>query len=388
MLVQASDGRLDNLVQAVISRLVLHPGSRLLVESIDVDNSVVEKIGDLLFKEGIVSIHSLKSSRLLNQQNRMFENGTYDTLAGNEVRLLDHVDGILGLRQVTETAPTEYLTFEQKKRVLTRFINPVHNKFRNSHKKWLYLRFPSESMARNAEMTPQEIVGMFFDAVMICYDTLEKCFEPLKRLLEETDSVSIKTEATDLEFSIKGIPVYSCVGRHNLPDGEVHTAPRIESMNGVIHFNVPSIYNGELFNNIKLTVRSGKVVEYSAGTKDQTRRLSEILKLDKGARYFGEFSFGLNPLVTKPVHDLLFDEKIHGAIHFALGNAYPFSDNGNKSSIHWDLVLDLRNRSGRSSICCDGEEVMVDGYFVRQDLLGLNRDRLLEAVTSRRPSPR
>ena len=141
---------------------------------------------------------------------------------------------------------------------------------------------------------------------------------------------------TDISFSIKGLPAIPCAGECNLPDGEVFTAPVIDSANGRISFNTPSLFQGIPFDNISLTLENGLVVHAEAGNK--TAELNSILDTDPGARRLGEFAFGVNPAITRPMRNILFDEKISGSFHLTPGQAYHVADNGNQSRIHWDMV--------------------------------------------------
>jgi aminopeptidase len=159
----------------------------------------------------------------------------------------------------------------------------------------------------------------------------------------------------------------------NIPDGEVFTAPVRDSVNGVIHFNCPTIYRGTTHADIRLTFRDGRIVE---ATSSATDKLNEVLDTDAGSRFVGEFAIGFNPYCTKPMKDILFDEKIAGSIHFTPGSCYDEASNGNKSKIHWDLVLRQDPAVGGGEIYFDGKLVRKDGRFVAKELLGLNPERL------------
>jgi aminopeptidase len=149
-----------------------------------------------------------------------------------------------------------------------------------------------------------------------------------------------------------------------------------DSVNGVISYNTPSIKDGYTFEGITFTFKDGKIITARAGSEDATRRLNKILDADEGAHYVGEFSFGVHPLITQPMCETLFDEKICGSIHFTPGNAYDDCDNGNRSSVHWDLVLIQRVEYGGGEIWFDDVLIRKDGIFVHPDLLSLNPDRL------------
>jgi aminopeptidase len=177
-----------------------------------------------------------------------------------------------------------------------------------------------------------------------------------------------------LSFSIKNIGTVPCCGDKNIPDGECFTAPVRDSVNGVLHYNTATVYNGQSFDNVRLVFRHGKIVE--ASCVGDSAKLNEIFDTDEGARYIGEFAIGFNPHITHPMKDILFDEKIAGSFHFTPGRCYDETDNGNQSEIHWDLVCIQREDFGGGTIAFDGEVIRKDGLFVVDDLKGLNPDRL------------
>ena len=202
---------------------------------------------------------------------------------------------------------------------------------------------------------------------------MAKAMDPLVELMNKTDKVRIVSKGTDLTFSIKGIPAIKCSGEKNIPDGEVYTAPVKDSVNGVIRYNVPSIENGMKFENVNLVFENGKIVKASANLQAQ---IEKIFDTDEGARYVGEFSFGLNPYIVNPVGDILFDEKISGSIHFTPGCCYDDADNKNQSAIHWDLVLVQTEKYGGGEIYFDDKLIRKNGIFVLDELKCLNPENL------------
>jgi len=241
---------------------------------------------------------------------------------------------------------------------------------RVNHTRWVICRYPTHGMAQQAGLSLEEMEDHLYGACNLDWATISRRQEPLRRLMLRTDRVHIEAPDTDLRLSIRGIPVAKSDGHHNIPDGEVFTAPVRDSIEGHIAFNCPTIHGGQAFDDIRLTFKRGKVVAGTAA--DGETRLGRILDIDRGARYLGEFAFGLNPRITRPMRNILFDEKIFGSIHFALGNAYAKCDNGNRSSIHWDLVKIF---GPGSRVLFDGKPVMVDGRFVHAALKPLNPPR-------------
>ena len=202
---------------------------------------------------------------------------------------------------------------------------------------------------------------------------MDRAMDPLKELMERTDKVHIVAPGTDLRFSIKDIPTVKCAGQMNIPDGEVYTAPVKNSVNGVLSYNTPTIYDGTTFENIRLEFKNGKIIK---ATGSDTEKLNHILDSDEGARYIGEFALGLNPFILKPMKDILFDEKIMGSFHFTPGNSYDEAPNGNSSQVHWDMVCIQTSECGGGEIWFDDTLIRKDGMFIPEELQPLNPENL------------
>ncbi len=252
----------------------------------------------------------------------------------------------------------------EKKMALYRknYLQPVHSEVRVPQTRWCVMRYPNPAMAALSRMSLKEFEDFYFDACLVDYRKMEKELQPLKKLMDRTDKVRIVAPGTDISFSIKGIGSVICCGHRNIPDGEVYTAPVKNSVNGVVQFNTDTTYNGIFFSNIRLVFKDGKIIEASSLVNND--KLQKILNQDEGARYLGEFSFGMNPFITKPILDILFDEKIAGSFHMAIGNAYTTADNGNRSAIHWDLIQIQTPEKGGGEIYFDGRVVRRNGKLL------------------------
>jgi aminopeptidase len=254
----------------------------------------------------------------------------------------------------------------------SRVMRPVLD-YRVNKTRWCVLRWPSPSMAQAAGMSTEAFENLYFDVCTMDYARMGRAMVPLEKRMKRADRVHIKGPGTDLTFSIKGIGAKMCKGDRNIPDGEVFSCPVKNSVNGVIQFNTPTIYSGTKFENVRLEFNDGKVVN---ATSNNTKKINEILDTDAGARYIGEFSLGFNPYILNPMCDILFDEKIAGSLHFTPGQAYEDCDNGNRSAVHWDMVLIQRKEWGGGEIWFDGELIRKDGIFMPRDLKGLNPQNL------------
>lgn len=283
------------------------------------------------------------------------------------------MDCYIGVRGSLNDSEMKDVPNEKMQLYMKTYSHQVHSECRVKETKWVVLRYPTSSMAQAANMSTEAFEDFYFDVCNVDYKRMEVAMQPLAKRMEQTDQVRIVGPGTDLNFSIKGIPVIPCAGESNIPDGEVFTAPVRDSVNGVISFNAPSPYSGEVFEQVRLEFENGKIIAASA---NDTERLNQVLDTDPGARYIGEFSLGLNPYIHHPMKEILFDEKIHGSFHFTPGQAYEDADNGNRSAIHWDMVCIQREEYGGGEIYFDGELIRKDGRFVVSDLEPLNPENL------------
>lgn len=241
---------------------------------------------------------------------------------------------------------------------------------RINERRWVLLNYPSLIDAYKAKMKYDEFYNYSLDVMNVDYKSMSEKIKPLKDLMEKTDKVRILGPNTDITFSIKNMPAIPCCGNANIPDGELYTAPIKDSVNGIITYNTKSPYHGNVFNNISLEFKDGKIIK--ATCLENQKELEDIFNTDEGARYVGEFSLGFNPMITKPMGDILYDEKIMGSIHFTPGCCYEDCSNGNKSSIHWDLVLIQTKEFGGGEIYFDDVLIRKDGKFVLDSLQSLN----------------
>ena len=245
--------------------------------------------------------------------------------------------------------------------------------YRVNKTKWVILRYPNPSMAQLAGKSQEAFEDFFFDVCTLDYGKMSKAMDALVDRMNRTDKVHLVGPGTDLTFSIKDIPAIKCAGECNIPDGEVYTAPVKESMNGVISYNTCSEEQGFTYDSNRFEIKKGKIVK---ATANDTERINALLDTDEGARYFGEFAIDVNPYVLEPMKDTLFDEKICGSFHLTPGMAYEDADNGNKSAVHWDLVMIQREEYGGGEIWFDDELIRKDGLFVTDDLKCLNPENL------------
>ncbi len=288
-----------------------------------------------------------------------------------EMSMMDCYIGVRGTDNVSELAdvPSDKMELFD---VL--YQNEVHGKIRVPKTRWVILRYPNAAMAQLNNTSVEAFEDYFFDVCTMDYSKMGKAMKSLVDLMNRTDKVRLVSPGTDLTFSIKDIPAIPCDGKLNIPDGEVYTAPVRDSVNGTITYNTPSLYQGYTYENVSLTFKDGKIIN---ATANNTEKINKVFDTDEGARYVGEFAIGVNPYVTKPMKDILFDEKISGSIHFTPGKCYDEAPNGNHSAIHWDLVLIMTPEFGGGEIYFDDVLIRKDGLFVLPELEVLNPENLM-----------
>jgi aminopeptidase len=236
---------------------------------------------------------------------------------------------------------------------------------------WVGTQFPSHGAAQDAEMSLAEYEDFVFSAGKLDRaDPVAAWRAVSERQQRLTDFLNgrrdyrvVAANGTDVTLSVAGMKWINCDGHHNVPDGEVFTGPVVDSVNGTIRFSFPAVHHGREVDGVRLTFRHGKVVEASAD-KGQGF-LHSMLDTDAGSRFLGECAIGTNYDITRYTKNTLFDEKIGGTVHFALGAGYPETGNKNESGLHWDMVVDLRTGG---YIEVDGVKVNVDGKFTREGL--------------------
>jgi len=227
-------------------------------------------------------------------------------------------------------------------------------------KKWIIFDYPVADFAKEADMSLPEYRKFVFEACMQDWEKLSVFMNKVKKVIDNGKKVRIKTPDTDLTFGIKGRLGAIGNGTHNMPDGEVWTAP-VEDTEGYINFTYPYERMGRMIKGIKLEFKKGKVVKASSKTNFDI--LDAMLKTDKGARILGELGIGCNFNIQKFTNNLLFDEKIGGTIHLALGHAYTECNGKNRSAIHADIVKDLRPKFGGGEVWIDDKLLIKDGKF-------------------------
>ncbi len=368
------DPRVDRLATLLIDYSVdLKAGERLLIECVGLEIPLAKALIRKAYEAGAYPFLTVKDHELMGALLEGTDEEHMRAVGAYEAARMRDMDAYIGIRAGKNSNELSSVPPEKMDLYQRYWWEPVHSEIRVPKTKWCVLRYPNHSMAQSAQMSLEAFEDFYYDVCTLNYAGMADAMDALAARMAATDQVHIKGPGTDLTFSIKGMPQIKCAGLRNIPDGELFTAPVRESVNGTVTYNTSSLYMGTTFDNVSFTFRDGKIVEANASNPE---RLERILSTDEGARYIGEFSFGLNPHIKHPIKDTLFDEKIQGSFHLTPGRAYEECDNGNRSAVHWDLVCIQRPEYGGGEVYFDGTLVRKDGIFVTDDLAGLNPDRL------------
>ncbi|MDG2130282.1 MAG: aminopeptidase [Fuerstiella sp.] len=366
------DPRITHLAETLIDHSCqLRRGDKIIIEAFDLpETALVCDLVDTAYARGATPFVIWKDNTILRSLYRGADVDTMQWAGTVEKGAMEAADAYIGIRgsansdEFSDVPPAKMELFTEH------WWSPVHTDIRVRQTRWVVLRYPTSSMAQAARQSTPQFEEFFFDVCTADYAKMAEDLKPLVARMEAADQVHITAPGTDLRFSIKDIPVIPCAGESNIPDGECFTAPVLDSVHGTIRFNTLSRYQGVVFDGIEFELQNGRIEK--ATCANEPERLNRILDSDDGARFIGEWSFGTNNRILHPMLDTLFDEKIGGSFHFTPGNAYDEADNGNRSKVHWDLVLIQRADYGGGEISFDGNVIRKDGFFVPEDLAPLN----------------
>jgi len=278
---------------------------------------------------------------------------------------IEEIDATIGVwtevntKSLTNVDPTKQARAAAARRPISeRFFERAARK----ELRWTGTAYPTQAFAQDAEMSLREFEDFLYGAALIhepdpiaAWQSVSKRQQRLIDWLSDKSQVRLIGPDTDLTLSVQGRLWENCDGHENFPDGEIFTGPVEDSVNGHVRFTYPACTRGREVEDVRLWFENGKVVKATAVKNEEF--LLTMLDTDEGARYLGEFAFGTNPGVQRFTKNILFDEKIGGTVHMAVGFGFPETGSQNKSAIHWDMICDLRQ----------GGEVWVDGeLFARE----------------------
>ena len=368
-----TDPRVIKLADQVMGySLSLKPGESVIIEAWDNCDDFVLEFVKAAQRLGAFPYVVREDKKLLRQLALEGNEEYWKKWYEHRIVQMDGMDAFVAIRKDDNTYELSDVPAD-KIALYNKYNGMLHFRQRNFKMKWCILRYPSPSMAQLSGVSTEEFEKFFFDVNTIDYKRLNEVAMSLYQVCHRTDKVRIVAPGTDLTFSIKGqCGLWACCGIFNRPCGETGMTIVQGTANGTIRYNIPSSYQGTVFENVELTFKDGVIVK---ATANHTELLNQILDTDEGARRIGEFAIGFNPLVTKPMLDTLFDEKMRMSLHFTPGNG-----RGNPSAIHWDLVQSHDPAYGGGEIWFDDVLIRKDGLFVLDELKCMNPDELIKEI--------
>src|SRR5271170_2897397 len=363
-----TDPRYKKLARLLVNYSTqIKKGDRALLDMIDVPDEFSVELVRAVREAGGTPLVEVRHTRVARELLREMNQEQAALVRDIEMFRMKKMQAYIAIRGSANASENSDVPSDRMQ-LYSKTIRPVQD-YRVNKTRWCVLRWPTPSMAQAASMSTEAFEDLYFDVCTMDYAKMARAMIPLEKRMKRANKVHFKSPGTDLTFSIKNIGAKMCKGDRNIPDGEVFSCPVKTSVNGTIQFNTPTLYSGTKFENVRLELKDGKIISASA---NNSKRLNEILDTDAGARYIGEFSLGFNPYILSPMCDILFDEKIAGSLHFTPGQAYEDCGNGNKSAIHWDMVLIQRKDWGGGEVWFDSELIRKDGIFLPKDLKPLN----------------
>ncbi len=249
---------------------------------------------------------------------------------------------------------TRYLSTVDPKRISARSLALKRISDERLKKRWCVTQCPTAAYAQEAEMSVQEYEDFVYSAMLRDWKKETEKMAKLKKIMDHTDEVQIIGEKTNLTMSIRGRTAVLSDGTHNMPDGEVFTAPVDDSANGEVFFDLPAVRYGKEVQGVRLKFKDGEVVDYSA--EKNKGLLESMIQTDEGSKRLGELGIGVNRGITKFTRNILFDEKMAKTIHLAIGLAYKECGGVNESAVHWDMIKSINYRKG-DMILFDGRKL-------------------------------
>lgn len=351
------DQRIERLAKIIVNHSIeAKKGEKVLIESCTEAAPFILELYKQILLKGAIPITKIT---LPGMAYVYYKNATYEQLRHfpeanmYEMKKIDCWIGISCSSNLKELS-----NIEPKKLTLrSKITRPITNE--RLKKKWVVVAFPTNAFAQEADMSLEEFENFVYGACIQDWNRVKARLEKIRKVLQKAEKIRVVADDTDLTFSNKGRIWVSDFGKNNMPGGEIFTAPVETSVEGYIKFDIPAISGGKELTGVFFEFKKGKIVKATA-EKNQDY-LHALLKTDKGSSYLGECGIGCNYSIKRHVKHILFDEKIGGTVHFAIGSAYEECNGKNKSAIHLDFIKDLR-KNGK--IYADGKLIQNKGKFL------------------------
>jgi aminopeptidase len=355
------DPRLDRYAGVLVERcLDVQPGTQVLVHAQPLARPLVEAVVSRVARRGAYAIVRV-TFELTTVSSAWIRDAPEELLReapSVEVGMIDALDYLMHIHAPDNTREGSDVAAERLA-VLRQAYRPHFEKFFSGEARWVGCQYPTAALAQDAGMTLPAFENFLYGAVLIDWDEARASMQRIADRFEGAAEVRVVGEGTDIRFSLEGRRPKIDAGGANMPGGEVFFSPVEDSVEGAVTFSeYPACYAGHQIPGVRLRFEGGRIVEASAADDEQF--LLATLDTDDGARRLGEFGIGCNPGIQQHMRNTLFDEKIEGTVHFAVGNGFPFIGGENQSAVHWDMVKDLR-RAGRIEL--NGKVVQENGAW-------------------------
>jgi len=354
-----SDPRQAAYAKLLVERCInVQPGWQVILQSTPLARPLLEEVMRAIAERGAHVLLRLNYPSLTNAWARNAPEELLSQFPSIDAYTIKHCDALISIQAPENTRDgTDLPTTRQA--LLSKASRPAMQRLLDLEVPWVASLFPTPALAQDAGMSLRAFEDLVYGACLLDWDEEERKMNRIKSRFDQTSLVRLVGDGTDLSFSIQNRDGMVDGGHRNLPGGEVFYCPIEDSAEGVISFSeCPAFYLGREVSGIRLVFRQGRVIEASAHSGEEF--LLKILDTDNGARALGEFGIGCNPGIQTYNRNVLFDEKIYGTIHLAIGASYTFLGGTNVSAIHWDIVKDLRSGG---QIYCDGGLVQKDGVW-------------------------
>ncbi|MFN2388324.1 MAG: aminopeptidase [Actinomycetota bacterium] len=362
-----TDARVDALARILVDYSVaIKPHDRVAIRGAYVAEPLILAVYRLCLERGAYPMVRASLPRAEPLFYRLASDDQLEHVWETDKWLIENLDASISILSDTNTRQLSKVDPERMS-IASRARKPLSDTFfersATGEYRWNITLFPTEAHAMEAQMSLDEYEDLYYSACLVDADDPVRAWDDVSqrhaRLIEwmkGRNEVHLEGEGTDLVLEVGGRTFVAANGHHNFPDGEIFTGPIEDRTRGEVSFSYPAIFGGQAVEGIRLRFEAGRVVEATAEKNE--RFLLETLERDAGAKTLGELGIGTNYGIPGFTGELLLDEKIGGTVHLALGAAYPETGGLNDSSLHWDMVCDLR-RGGRVTV--DGDVLMEDG---------------------------
>lgn len=364
------DNRVTKLAQVLLKySLNLKAGDKLLIQGGQATIPLIKEVYREAVKMGVYPQVDLGIEELTEIMLKYGNDEQIMYIPESAKTAFETVDAILtiwGEKNTRMLTNIDASKMKLRSRGRRQLIDIFERRMASKELKWCGTQFPTQADAQEASMSLEEYEDFVYGAGYIDLENpIEKWQEVREqqericRILDTKKEIRIVSKDTDIRMSVEGRKWINCCGNENFPDGEVFTSPIEDSVEGYIRFSFPGIYAGREIEDIRLKFEKGKVVEATAAKGEEL--LLELLDTDEGAKFLGEVAVGTNYGIKKFTKNMLFDEKIGGTVHLAIGRGFPEAGSKNSSAIHWDMLCDMRDGG---EIYADGELIYKDGKFI------------------------